>query len=227
MKVLVLMVFLFTGLMAQAQVWEQSPETETPPPDFQMQAFQESDFSQNKIFREFTNVIVINKANEGVDAQSLRLYQNGKLLRMTKVSTGRETFEKGCKPGQDPKKDHCSVRAYWSTTPVGYFDVDQLVENYFSNLWKTWMPYAVFFESGIATHQAPAGTEGKIGGRASGGCVRMHPNFASVIFNDVQKAGMGLIPVFNRDGSLKKTARGDVIREQGYKTLVIVHNLVR
>ncbi len=110
---------------------------------------------------------------------------------------------------------------------MGYFDVDKLDENYFSNLWKTWMPFAVFFESGIATHQAPAGTEPNLGKRASGGCVRMHPNYAPVIFNTVKSAGMGLIPVIKRDGTLKTTAQGDVVRTQGYKTLVIVQNVVK
>lgn len=230
MKVLFLSTLLLMLMMVQnafAQVWEGSSDSPTPPPDFQARPFSESDLQNLSWMKEFTNVIVVNKSNEGHDRQTLRLYQNGKLIRFTKISSGRENYEKGCSPGQDPKRDHCSVRAYWSTTPVGYFDVDQLVENYFSNLWKTWMPYAVFFEAGIATHQAPAGTEGNLGQRASGGCVRMHPNFASVVYNDVKKAGMGLVPKISRDGSLKRTAQGDVVREQGYKTLVIVHNVTR
>jgi len=222
-----LFLILSISISVNAQVWEQSPDSLTPPPDFQARPFQESDFQTYPWLKEFTNVIVINKAAEGVDSQNLRLYQNGVLKRFTKTSTGRETYEKGCNPGQDPKRDHCSIRAYWSTTPVGYFDVDKLDEHYFSNLWKTWMPYAVFFEAGIATHQAPAGTEAKLGKRASGGCIRLHPNYASVIYNDVQKAGMGLIPVIKRDGTLKLTAQGDVVREQGYRTLVIVQNVVR
>ncbi len=209
-----------------AQVWEDSSNSalNQPPVEPVIRHFQESDFQNFAWLNEFTNVIVINKANEGSDKQTLKLYVNGQLKLVTKVSTGRERFEVGCSEGQDPKLNHCSTRPYWSTTPVGYFDVDKLDENYFSNLWKTWMPFAVFFESGIATHQAPAGTENKLGGRASGGCVRMHPNFAPIIFKTVQTTGQGLIPVISRDGDLQKTQAGDTIRKIGFKTLYIVEN---
>jgi hypothetical protein len=227
MKIIFIIALLFTGIV-QAQVWEQSAETaDNVPADFQARPFFSSDFLKHPWLKEYTNVIVINKSNDGSDRQTLRLYINGKLSEITKISSGRETFEKGCAPGQDPKIHHCSIRAYWSTTPVGYFDVDKLDENYFSNLWKTWMPFAVFFESGIATHQAPAGTEPNLGKRASGGCVRMHPNYAALLFSKVKSAGTGLIPVVKRDGTLKTTAQGDVVRTQGYKTLVIVQNVVK
>lgn len=221
-------VFILTALLgfsAQAQVWDPAVDMITPPTDFLAREFNESDFKNFPWLKEFKLVVVINKASAGNDRQTLRVYENQKLILLTKVSTGREEFEKGCNPGQDPKKDHCSKRAYWSTTPVGYFDVDTLDENYFSNLWQTWMPYAVFFESGIATHQAPAGTEGKLGGRASGGCIRMHPNMAPVLFSYVQKTGKGLVPKVNRDGTNTKTKQGDTVRWQGYKTLVIVQNV--
>lgn len=211
---------------AFAQVWEQAENSKTPPVDFAIRPFHESDFQNYPWLNEFTNVIVVNKANKGFDRQTLRLYVNGQLQLLTKVSTGRETYEAGCAPGQDPKVNHCSGRAYWSTTPVGYFDIKKLDQNYFSNLWKTWMPYAVFFEAGIATHQAPAGTEGKLGSRASGGCVRMHPDMAPIIFKTVQNTVQGLVPVLDRSGEPKKTKAGDTIRAIGNKTLVIVQNVV-
>ena len=225
-KLIVIMVILL-GISIQnafAQVWEQSIETNTAPADPIIVDFNESDFQNKPYLREFTNVVVINKSNSGPTKQTLRLFVNGQLKLATKISSGRETYEKGCSPGQQPKRDHCSVRAYWSTTPVGYFDTDKLDERYFSNLWQTWMPYSVFFESGIATHQAPAGTEGKLGQRASGGCVRMHPDKAPLLFKAVTDAGKGLVPALNRDGSLAKTAAGDSIRKIAYKTLYIVEN---
>ncbi len=213
---------------AFAQVWEDGSNStleNAAPVEPTIRTFSPDDFETHPWMKEFTNVIVINKADAGADKQTLKLYVKGKLTLVSKASTGREKYEKGCAEGQDPKKDHCSERAYWSTTPVGYFDVDKLVENYFSNLWKTWMPFAVFFESGIATHQAPAGTESKLGSRASGGCVRLHPNTAPVIYKTVQDAGQGLVPIITRSGDLKKTAAGDTIRRIGYKTLVIVQNV--
>jgi len=222
----VFVIFSF-NLQLQAQVWDQAIESNSAPEDYKARPFSESDFQNYPWLKEFKVIIVVNKANDGSDRQTLRLYIDQKLTQLTKVSTGRENYEAGCKPGQEPKKDHCSKRAYWSTTPTGYFDVDKLDEKYFSNLWQTWMPYSVFFESGIATHQAPAGTEGKLGQRASGGCIRLHPNMAPLVFKTVESAGKGLIPKVNRDGSVAKTAKGDIIRVQGYKTLVIVQNILK
>ncbi len=209
---------------AFAQVWDKTSASTTPPVELIIRVFHDTDFQTQPWLTEFKNVIVINKANEGPQKQTLRLYVDGRLQLQTKISSGREKYETGCKPGQEPKRDHCSNRPYWSTTPVGYFDVDKLDQRYFSNLWQTWMPWAVFFEEGIATHQAPAGTEGKLGERASGGCVRMHPDMAPKIFNAVQSAGQGLVPVVRRDGTLAVTQAGDVIRKIGYKTLYIVEN---
>lgn len=224
---LLIITLILLGLSIQnafAQVWDKSSSTDAAPAEPTIRIFQESDFQTQPWLLEYKNIIVINKANDGSQKQTLRLYVDGQLQLQTKISSGREKFEAGCKQGQEPKRDHCSNRPYWSTTPVGYFDVDKLDQNYFSNLWQTWMPWAVFFESGIATHQAPAGTEGKLGERASGGCVRMHPDKAPIIFKAVQAAGQGLIPMFRRDGTLARTAAGDVIRRIGYKSLYIVEN---
>ena len=227
MRILILFLYATMSTTAFAQNIDHDEDPNLVPVDFVARPFVESDFNTQPWLKEFTNVIVINKANSGSDKQTLRVYVNGKLKEFTRISSGREHFEKGCSPGQEPKKDHCSQRAYWSQTPTGYFDIDELVENYFSNLWQTWMPYAVFFESGIATHQAPAGTEGHLGSRASGGCVRMHPSMAPVLYAMVKNAGKGLVPKFDRKGEVLKTAQGDVIRWQGYKSLVIVHNTIK
>lgn len=226
-RLLFVLIVHFFSMTALGQLADGSDETLVKPLDYEARPFNDSDLKNILWMKEFKNIIVINKANEGSDKQTMRLYTDGKLKEFTRISTGRENYEKGCAPNQIPKRDHCSKHAYWSQTPVGYFDVDDLVENYFSNLWQTWMPYAVFFESGIATHQAPAGTESKLGGRASGGCVRLHPSAAPIIFNYVKNAGKGLIPKINRNGDVAKTAQGDIIREQGYKTLVIVQNVVK
>ncbi len=227
MKFLLFFLYVFISQGTFAQNIDHDQDSTVIPADFVARPFAESDLKEQAWMKEFTNVIVINKANSGSDKQTLRLYSNGKLKEITRVSSGRENFEKGCAPGQEPKKNHCSQHAYWSQTPTGYFDIDDLVENYFSNLWQTWMPYAVFFEAGIATHQAPGGTEGNLGSRASGGCIRLHPSMAPVIYTLVKNAGKGLVPKFGRNGEVLKTPQGDVIRWQGYKSLVIVHNTIK
>ncbi len=227
MRSLLFFITILITAASYAQNIDHDEDPNLPPSDYVSRPFFETDFSTQPWLKEFTNVIVINKANVGSDKQTLRVYVNEKLREFTRVSSGREKFEKGCAAGQDPKKDHCSKRSYWSQTPTGYFDIDELVENYFSNLWQTWMPYAVFFESGIATHQAPGGTENNLGARASGGCVRMHPSAAPVLYAMVKNAGKGLVPKFGRNGEVLKTAQGDVIRWQGYKSLVIVQNIAK
>jgi lipoprotein-anchoring transpeptidase ErfK/SrfK len=48
-------------------------------------SFSESDFQTKPWLREFTYVAVVNKSTEGKDAQTVRVYVNGKLLEMNEV----------------------------------------------------------------------------------------------------------------------------------------------
>jgi lipoprotein-anchoring transpeptidase ErfK/SrfK len=51
------------------------------------------------------------------------------------------------------------------------------------------MPYSIFYDGNYAIH----GTNhiGRLGGRASKGCIRLHPANAAVLFSLVQRQGMG------------------------------------
>lgn len=178
-------------------------------------------FDSNTWLNHFPLVIVINKANTGRTKQTLRMYKNGELVYTTLVSTGRETYER--KKGfwkKGPKY------AYFSSTNTGYFRVQWQSLMHKSKLWKTYMPYASFFDGGIAIHQVPGGYEGKLGTRASGGCVRVSKQAAPYIYNQIQAAGRGLTPSFNRNGSAVYSKTGDFAMFNGYRTVVIVEDVV-
>lgn len=49
------------------------------------------------------------------------------------------------------------------------------------------MPHAIFFQGGYAFHATSA--TGRLGSRASHGCIRLHPDHARALFNLVQEYG--------------------------------------
>lgn len=75
-------------------------------------------------------------------------------------------------------------------TPSGTFRPQSLSRNHRSSLYNNApMPYSIFYDGNYAIH----GTThiGQLGGRASKGCVRLHPSNAAVLFALVQKEGFG------------------------------------
>lgn len=197
-------------------------DTSTPAYPLQpaLRNFSETDFQNYPWLKEFDNVIVVNKSNEGADKQILRMYANGVLALTSKISSGRERIEYAS------YKPHSANKNYWSVTNVGYYIVSWTNRKHFSSLWKTWMPFAVFFDGGTATHQAPAGTEKLLGSRASGGCVRMNARDAEYVYNAVRASGKGLVPVMKKTGDVQMNSKGDVVRKVDYKTLVIVQDII-
>lgn len=182
--------------------------------------FTEETFLDEPLFLEFDTVIVINKANKGFDKQTLRLFKKGRLILQTLVSTGREQWEGSEASGTKP------TRQYFSATGVGYFAPTWLKEMHVSTIWKTEMPWSIFFNGGIAIHQAPPTAENKLGTRASGGCVRVSKTVAEEIFNLVKGGGIGPVPAMNRDGTFQYDARGNVVRKKTYRSMVIVQEAI-
>lgn len=192
------------------------------PPEVQIVPFNESEYLAGQSWlNNFENVIVINKAAKGSTAQSLRLYSNQELLMNTKVSTGREQWEKKRKTWFH----HGPRNGYWSVTYTGYYSPEFLSKDHYSKLWRTRMPWAVFFNDGIAVHQAPNGTEPKLGQRASGGCVRTSAQSAEYIFKKVEASGKGLVPSFTVNGETVLDESGAIKAKSSYKTIFIVENI--
>lgn len=73
-------------------------------------------------------------------------------------------------------------------TPAGVFRPQMLARRWFSRkYYNSPMPHAIFFHKGFAIH----GTYylSQLGGPASHGCVRLHPDNAATLFGLVQQQG--------------------------------------
>jgi lipoprotein-anchoring transpeptidase ErfK/SrfK len=75
-------------------------------------------------------------------------------------------------------------------TPSGVFHPQMLARRWFSRrYYSSPMPYSVFFHRGYAIH----GTYqiSRLGGPASHGCVRLHPQNAAILFSLILRDGPG------------------------------------
>lgn len=191
------------------------------------------DFTVNDLekswIKEFRYVIVINKADSGKEAQSIKVYEYGQLIRESRVSTGRDKFE--------PKGENHSKRDSWSVTPTGYFtptflDKDHRSSAYggiFSGIFGgTKMPYSIFFNGDIALHEAPKGTDSMLGKKASGGCIRLSPSIAGELFERVKETSGFKIPDFKVDGTIVSDENGNYNyrSKKGHSALIIVKNRI-
>lgn len=229
MKLLSILSFIFCLNLAHAGYFEGETESLTRPIDVEVDFT--PDFFQSKPWiNEFHYVIVVNKANEGAEAQSINVYEYGQKIITSKVSTGRDQFEK--------KGEHNSKRDSWTVTPTGYYTPTFLSKDHRSSAYGgifskitggTKMPFAVFFNGDIALHQAPKGTEGDLGKKASGGCIRLSQEVAEEIFNRVNEVKSAKIPDFRVDGTISTDANGKYAyrKNTGFSALVIVINKVR
>ena len=75
-------------------------------------------------------------------------------------------------------------------TPSGSFRPQALKRHHRSTIYNNApMPYSIFYDGNFAIH----GTThvAQLGGRASRGCIRLHPSNAAVLFSLVQREGLG------------------------------------
>lgn len=134
--------------------------------------------------------ILVDKAVKGTSptAQTMQVYLDGQMIYTFLVSTGRETPEIAK-----------SGRQYVSVTPTGRFRIDSRYKNYVSKTWQAPMPYAQFFNGGIAIHATVRSHYAALGSRDSGGCVRLHNDNAKIMWDLVDLVGKAnvLIEVVN------------------------------
>ena len=90
------------------------------------------------------------------------------------------------------------------------------------------MPYAIFFNGGIAIHEAPKGTAGMLGKKASGGCVRLPESLASDLFYRINETDGAKIPRFTVDGlpMLDEAGNQRYATKSGFSALIIVQNKI-
>ena len=74
-------------------------------------------------------------------------------------------------------------------TPPGTFHPQRMAVRWFSHIYyNSPMPYSIFFAGGIAIHGSY--DIAHLGGPASHGCVRLHPDNAATLYGLVQGEGM-------------------------------------
>lgn len=190
-----------------------------------------------ELYENFSLFLYVSKADRGPWHQRMFAFNkeaNGdlKLIHSFPVSTGREVLT----PSPDGKK-------MWNTdTPTGYFQLDpeRVYKRYTSQQWGHKMPFAMFFswekngrQTGVAIHSAEEGDIKFLGGRASAGCVRLHPRNAEVLYRLVRKNYRGLTPLFaydkrtatmSNEGLLMHDKAGNIQYAEGYKVLVLIEN---
>lgn len=172
-------------------------------------AFSEYDFYNKAWLRDFRYVIVINKAERGRTAQTMRLYEYGSLIKNVKVSTGREGLE------LKRKNKECTGaprESYWSQTPTGYYTPKFLSIDHTSSSWDSYMPFAIFYDvdNGLALHQVHRSYAKYLGGRASGGCTRQDAETAEELFKRVKETEGSVVPEINPDGTPVRDWLGNV-----------------
>lgn len=178
----------------------------------------------------FDLYLYVSKATSGALAQRMFIFERGpdQLIHPTVqwlVSTGRERREK-----------------YFTTTPEGIYklDIDRMHRMWWSRRWDAPMPFAIFFDytiksgkAGLAVHATPSHID-ELGRRASGGCVRLHPEHARALFERLSRPeSRGLVPVFAfkpelsrtaRDGEVLRNEKGGLVLQAGLKVLLIIEN---
>ncbi len=105
-------------------------------------------------------------ARVSIATQTMHVYRDGQLLYEWPVSTARAG----------------------KITPTGQWTAQWLSRNHRSSRYNNApMPYAIFYSGHYAIH----GTDqiSRLGRPASAGCVRLHPDNASVLFAMVQQEG--------------------------------------
>lgn len=74
------------------------------------------------------------------------------------------------------------------STPTGYYQPYLLKTMHYSSKYNNApMPYSIFFKGGYAIHATDA--VGRLGSRASHGCIRLHPDHARRLFKLVSRYG--------------------------------------
>lgn len=211
-----------------AQDMEGASQSLTRPVDVDV-VFTEDTFISEPWTKEFRYVVVVNKANTGKEAQTVKIYEYGVKIRQEKVSTGRDGFER--------KGENHAKNDSWTVTPTGYYTPTWLSKDHRSSAYGgrfswlvggTKMPFAIFFNGGIALHEAPKGTEGMLGKKASGGCVRLPSSIAEDLFMRVQETSGVKNPRFTVEGKAMLDANGQQMyaTKPGYGTLIIVQNKI-
>jgi lipoprotein-anchoring transpeptidase ErfK/SrfK len=154
---------------------------------------------EQPVVKEARLQIVVNQAPQGTDkyAQTLEAFLDGELLYRTVVSTGKEKSVH-----TPPSPRYPQGHDYIAHTPAGRFTIKKRDIDHVSGTWtNASMPFAQFFAGGVAIHATTPNHFAMLGQRDSGGCVRLHPRDAKIMWNLVGKIGVDQTEIIVYDGS--------------------------
>lgn len=166
-------------------------------------------------------IVVIDKGRAGssLNAQRLRYYRyNPDTERLSFVSRWRVST------GAEIPKENEVGRVTPRTTLLGFYTVDVLQEDAYSNSWDGPMAFSVFYDfPRYAIHATEWFNYFRLGRRASGGCTRLHRDHAVQFFHDVATLGKGWTYRVNRySGRPATSASGAPVVQWSYRALVII-----
>jgi lipoprotein-anchoring transpeptidase ErfK/SrfK len=190
----------------------------------------------SEMLANFELFLYVSKADTGPWAQHMYVFQkqaSGDLVLLYNwpVSTGREQIE-----------FNPAGKRLTTYTPGGYYELDpnRSYVHYRSMEWGQPMPYAMFFnwvregnQTGLAIHAATGDDVGRLGQRASAGCIHLSEDNARILFTMIRSQYKGLAPRFafdrrtgtmSNDGILLHDAGGNVKMADGYKVLVFIED---
>lgn len=182
--------------------------------------------------RHFDLFLFVSTAARGAAAQRLYVFKkssggNLSLVYDWAASTGREKYE-------------TSPLGRWAftATPAGFyqFDPNRMYRQYRSRAWDGAMPYAMFLNwerggvpTGVAVHATTRSTIGRLGKRASAGCIHISAENAALLYKMIRSDYRGQVPRFAYDededaisnrGELMRNAAGQLEMTEGFRVLI-------
>ncbi len=195
---LIVLTLTFTSTFALANDTQQVLADILSPEELAQEMGIEEDASSVLSTMLFTDVpprlhIKVDKSLQGTSptAQTMEIYLDGVLINTILVSTGRQKAELAK-----------SGRTYFSSTPTGTFKIYRRSRSHFSQTWQAPMPFAQFFNGGIAIHATSKDHYEELGSRASGGCIRVTYENAEMIWNLVDEVGVQATRITVSDNGL-------------------------
>lgn len=187
-----------------------------------------------EMLASFRLFLYVDKAESGPLAQRMVVFES----RSGKTGTDRQLEPLYVWPvstGREDREPDVHGQPQSTNTPEGLLTIDarRVFAHYVSTQWNEEMPDAMFLAGsanvpGLAIHAATGDGIGRIGTRASAGCIRLAPDKAHALYAMVRTRFAGLAPrlVPGPDGSLalKRDDKGRLERERGYAVLVMIEN---
>lgn len=175
-------------------------------------------------YHGYSIIIQIDKAPPGqsLHAQRVRIHRYNsetgsiEFLARWDASTGMET----------PKEDMKGRMARRKTHP-GYYNIEFLEIDAYSDSWDGPMPYAMYWDynQGFAIHATEWFAYFKLGRRASAGCTRLHENHATELFAMIESMGKNHSYKLDREtGKPVRDANGNPVIQWTYQAMVLIED---